>query len=283
MSSVVLYAQDRIYKKNGEVIESKVKEINAKTIVFKKWNNLDGPDYSIPKNDANKIVFQNGVEEIFSTEAIPTTTTNNTLNSNNTTPQTTNVPQEVPKNKKTYGKNIISLAPIQMTNSSVLGIGFQYERVLDENAIISFYLPMAFANVQISHYNSQDRKTEYYYGNMTWLYPGLKIYPTGSNHIVSYAVGPSLAIGKGSVPVYNNDDSYDYNTGTYTNGTYRKVDKFQIGVMINNSLNIQASPKIHIGTELGLGLPYNNQSSDKDDDYNELPLVQFNFNLGYRF
>jgi len=33
-----------------------------------------------------------------------------------------------------YGKNILSIAPIQMTNESVAGIGIHYERLVDKAA-----------------------------------------------------------------------------------------------------------------------------------------------------
>ena len=63
LTSTILYGQDRIYRKNGDIIESKVKEINSQTIIYKRFNNLEGPDYSILRNETDKIVFQNGVEE----------------------------------------------------------------------------------------------------------------------------------------------------------------------------------------------------------------------------
>lgn len=289
--SVIAQAQDRIYRKNGDVIESKIKEINIKTIVYKRFDNVDGPDYTISRTDVSKIIFQNGTEEKIDTES-PAANTVIT----NTAPATTvtsSAPaiEETVKPKSAYGKNIISVAPLQMSNSSTFGIGLQYERVLDPNAFLSFYLPALYASISKQYYNSSKSANDDALGHMLWVYPGIKVYPGGSNRRVSYGVGPSFAIGSGQVPVINSTTStvtfYDPNFGYYdkqvTTETASTTSKFLIGVMINNSINIQATKNIHIGTELGLGLPYNIKASDRDDSFNETPLVQFNFNIGYRF
>jgi hypothetical protein len=279
--SVIAEAQDRIYKKNGDIIESKVKEINTKTIVFKRIDNLDGPDYSISKTEVSKIVFQNGTEEKIDTESSSNTVISNTSTTpttSTTVASTTSTVKEEPKPKMVYGKNIISIAPLQMSNSSTLGIGLQYERVLDPNYIISFYSPLLYASITQQYYNSSKGTNDDAQGYMFWVYPGIKVYPVGSDRIVSYGIGPSFALGTGNVPIINRTTSQ----GTYTESV-STVSKFQIGIIINNSINIQATKNIHIGTELGLGLPYNAKASDKDDDYNETPIVQFNFNIGYRF
>ena len=120
---------------------------------------------------------------------------------------------------------------------------------------------------------------------MFWFYPGVKIYPTGSDGIVRYAVGPSLAFGTGSRNYGRN--IYDPGTGTYQ---YKRIedDIFVMGIVVNNSLNIQPTPRLHLGLELGLGIPYySTEPRDLNyDPYNELynaPLVQFNFHVGYRF
>jgi hypothetical protein len=53
--------QDTIYKINGEVIASKIEEINPTVIKFRKFSNLSGPIYSELKNDIFRIKFTNGV------------------------------------------------------------------------------------------------------------------------------------------------------------------------------------------------------------------------------
>lgn len=63
-----LNAQDKILKKNGEEIISKLIEITPEIIKYKKFDNQEGPTYSIYIKDINKIIFENGKVEIFSKE-----------------------------------------------------------------------------------------------------------------------------------------------------------------------------------------------------------------------
>ena len=60
-----LKAQDKIYKKSGEVIEAKVTEVGANEIKYKAFANLNGPNYVINKQQVIKIVYQAGNTETF--------------------------------------------------------------------------------------------------------------------------------------------------------------------------------------------------------------------------
>ena len=55
-----VFGQDSIYKKNGEIIASKIEEVNTSLIKFKKFNNLSGPLYSELKSEIFRIKFANG-------------------------------------------------------------------------------------------------------------------------------------------------------------------------------------------------------------------------------
>lgn len=176
-----------------------------------------------------------------------------------------------------YGKNILSLAPIQMTDFSPAGIGISYERVLDKDYRFAFYLPVAFSFKRDRQYNPNTGLDEKHNNNMVYFYPGLKITPFGSNRVFSYSVGPSLAIGFGKDAYY--DYVYNPNTGNYYT-TFREENITRFGFLINNGLNVQVTPHFYMGTELGIGIRYYD-SSDYYDDFQ--PMVQFNFKLGYRF
>lgn len=264
-------AQDRIYKKDGSMEEVKIKEVGTRTLVYKKWNNQDGPDFVIAKSEVSRVRFQNGDEESFDRHD-----------------------RMRPLKEKhgadlNYGKNILAFSPIHMTNTSVTGVGLSYERVLSRNNVLSFYLPVAF-----SFKNNNDRN---YYGtgydrrydaHVFWAYPGIKIYPTGSDGKVRYAAGASLAFGAGSNTVH--EQVYDPLTGG-TMYSDRDHDVFVMGLLVNNSLNVYPSPHLRIGLELGLGIPYYYEDGSNDvnsnyyysSPYDGVPLVQFNFNIGYRF
>ncbi len=58
-----VFCQDSIYKKNGEIIASKVLEISDTEVKFKKSGNLNGPTYSELKSELSRIKFENGTVE----------------------------------------------------------------------------------------------------------------------------------------------------------------------------------------------------------------------------
>jgi hypothetical protein len=63
-----LFSQDMIVKKDGEEIKSKIIEIGIDNVKFKKFDNLEGPDYVLPKYEIVFVKFQNGTKEVFSVE-----------------------------------------------------------------------------------------------------------------------------------------------------------------------------------------------------------------------
>ncbi len=65
------YSQDILVKKNAEEVKVKVLEINSNNIKYKSFNNLEGPTYTINKNEVFFIKYKNGQKDVF-------TTTNNT-------------------------------------------------------------------------------------------------------------------------------------------------------------------------------------------------------------
>jgi len=63
--STSIFSQDIITKKTGEDIISKVNEITQTEIKYKKFDNLDGPTYSVLKSEVLMIRYQNGTKDIF--------------------------------------------------------------------------------------------------------------------------------------------------------------------------------------------------------------------------
>lgn len=60
------YAQDVITKSNGDDINAKVIEITQTEIKYKKFDNLDGPIFTLSLNDVFMIKYENGIKEVFS-------------------------------------------------------------------------------------------------------------------------------------------------------------------------------------------------------------------------
>lgn len=68
--STAMYAQDRIYKRNGEILEAKVTEIGDFEIKYKSWDNQEGPTYVVETNKIKKILFATGDVKIFDEDHI---------------------------------------------------------------------------------------------------------------------------------------------------------------------------------------------------------------------
>jgi hypothetical protein len=59
------YAQDKIYRKNGKIVEAKIIEIGSDEIKYKEFHDTDGPIYVLETDRISKIVFENGKVEKF--------------------------------------------------------------------------------------------------------------------------------------------------------------------------------------------------------------------------
>lgn len=64
--STCTYAQDVIVKKDGSTIPSKVLEIGQDDIIYKRYDQPNGPTYSIKKSEIQSINYQNGAKDTFS-------------------------------------------------------------------------------------------------------------------------------------------------------------------------------------------------------------------------
>ena len=60
-----VWAQDKIYKKGGEVIEAKIVEIGVDEIKYRLYNVADGPIYTIEKDRIIKVIYDNGRVETY--------------------------------------------------------------------------------------------------------------------------------------------------------------------------------------------------------------------------
>lgn len=58
-------AQDIIVLKNGNEIQAKVSVVGIDAITYKKWDNLNGPDYTQPKSEIFMIKYANGTKDVF--------------------------------------------------------------------------------------------------------------------------------------------------------------------------------------------------------------------------
>ncbi|MBS1630273.1 MAG: hypothetical protein JST27_09465 [Bacteroidetes bacterium] len=260
-------AQDKIFFKDGTVLEARIREINNRDVVYTPWNSNDSSEYAVTKRGIQRVVFQNGLEQSFDNRRTVRTLA---PRSSKTSGQ---------NNQEDYGKNLICFSPLQMTNESAAGIGLQYERVLDKNGHISFSLPFALSFRQQEEYNPNGNY-EQHSTLFSYIYPGLKFYPASYNHRVTYSIGPSFGFGYGKIPVLV--QIWDPNGGYYRNSWEDKT-VTKGGFMITNGLNIQITRAFYLGIEAGLGIFYFNDGVDHFSFGDDDPMAQLSFRMGYRF
>jgi hypothetical protein len=83
-AAIWLNAQDLITKKTGEDIKAKVLEVTTSEIKYKKFDNVNGPTFTISKTELLMIRYENGTKDMF-TESVndnKTTISDNTVKQN---------------------------------------------------------------------------------------------------------------------------------------------------------------------------------------------------------
>ncbi len=68
--NVAVSAQDLIVKNTGEDQQAKILEVGQNEIKYKKWDNLDGPVYSLSVSDILLIRYENGTNEVFNKKPV---------------------------------------------------------------------------------------------------------------------------------------------------------------------------------------------------------------------
>ena len=63
------FSQDIIFLKNGDEIQAHVTEIGTDAVTYKKFENLQGPDYSLKKSEVFMIKYANGTKDVFNITA----------------------------------------------------------------------------------------------------------------------------------------------------------------------------------------------------------------------
>jgi hypothetical protein len=277
-------SQDTLYFTNKTWTVGKVIEINTKTISFKKQANIDGPSYTVNKSDVEKIVYTNGYIDYITTPRVEKTKTTNSEPEKSSS--------STPSNATEYGKNIFCFTPLSVYDKGT-GIGISYERFLDKKKYVSFYLPIHYiflksgASIGSSSSSGSSASSPYNYDfrpSIGTAQLGLKVYPFTGNNIFALSVGPMIHLAYGTnyyLTKYTNSTSYPY---TYTQELVSE-EKFVMGFMLHNGLQLTVAKMLYIGGELNLGICYseNFRSFKNTDDKPSNFIAQFNIKCGIRF
>ena len=79
----ILQAQDTIYTKNGTTIPAKVFEVTQHEVRYQKSSNLEGPVYTIDKNNVSLIEYKNGTKDVFAGDQSQASQSQPNQNNNN--------------------------------------------------------------------------------------------------------------------------------------------------------------------------------------------------------
>jgi len=281
--ALTAHAQDKIYKRDGTVIDAKVKAVGETTVIYKRTDNLEGPEYTILETDITKIIYANGQADVFKDGD---KRVGKKGRNNGTT-----------KNVK-YGKNIFAIIPAAYVASADgtindVAIGISYERLLDRHGHIGFNLPVMLAFSSGRDFSNSIvtvNGSNLNYGNYTSVYfmPGIKFYPAPDRLRVRYSIGASLFAILGGEPGAVHDansatGNYNQATGTYvySSGTYHYA---MYGFMLSNSVNITATKHLFMSVDLGAGVPFaDNRYATGESLGIPVPFIQIGFKVGYRY
>lgn len=275
-----LHAQDKIYKRDGSIVESKVKAVGTGVITYKRFEKQTGPDFSIPVRDVERIVYENGYIDNFPA-------------SHSHRGHVTEKGSDR-EYTKVYGSNIFTFVPAAYTFAlegtiNDPGIGLSYERLLDAEGHFGFTLPVVYSFAQNKNYNNN-----YYYYSSSYTFtgpnnhtslsfmPGVKFYPAREQRKVRYGLGVSFFATFGSEPY----DVYDRNFGAgVVPGTRGDWKYTMYGAAISNTVNITLARNFFM--ELGVNgcVPFaDNRFRDQSDFTNVFsPIGQFVMKAGARF
>lgn len=126
-----IYSQDTIILINNQSILSKVLEVNENNIIYKKYNNLNGPNYFISKSNVSKIIYQNQTTDYFNDSLNVRYSINFLINYNK-------LNEEYFNNKNGFALNIVYI-PLAQLN-------FFYERKVHDKFGLRVPVFMNFTN-----------------------------------------------------------------------------------------------------------------------------------------
>ena len=142
-------AQDYIITKKSDTVKVKVIEVGPTEIKYKKWNYLDGPNYSISKESIRKIIYQNGDQEVYETD--------------NVAPKTTLVGQNYQQPATSNGSMISQLSKTKPSKSSnKRDMVYKYEKFN-----FSMYFGPTFPVGKFGQTSEDDFSAIYTYGTIS--------------------------------------------------------------------------------------------------------------------
>jgi hypothetical protein len=245
------FSQDVLYKTDGTKEQVKITMVTNDEIQYKKFNNPEGPVYSIPKKDLLMITYENGDFEMIKSV------------DNSKMATKTELSENFKKNLITF--NLLDVVYYDFTIS--------YERIL-ASGTLGVKIPVGIGYAYNSDYNNN---REEWVRNKFYSGIGINFYPTGQGKW-RYFVGPNIRVGYGKM--------IDYSSGYYDeygNWVYGETDVEGIYTKFYMDNGVIFTPVKNFSVEAvgGVGIRF---FPDAGDNHNPvMPSGYFSFNMSYRF
>jgi len=243
-------AQDIIMLIKGGNIQAKVQEVKSKEIVYKKFSNVNGPNYYINIEDVEKINYESGAVDVF--EANPNAGIPFSYNAK--------------KTESVFGNNIIS---INVPDILFQNVTFSYERFLGAQKKLGLRVPFSFSLYGDNNNNFAFRSYNIFYSGVDINY-----YPTGQGQARLF-LGPVLRTGFARV----NSSVYDEYLMYYVNST---VNTGYFSFILQGGFLFTPVKEIIISSSFGLGSRRYFTVAPNNGNLAQ-PTATFHFSVGYRF
>lgn len=177
------------------------------------------------------------------------------------------------------GNNVIRIAPVSLFYGGIGG-SLSYERFIDKNQKVSFYLPVhaGIRSYYIGPIPQSGADNDNY---SVMIQPGIRMYPKGSNRKINFAMGASAFFTYGSENGYKGEI-----TGLSSYVQYDKGSEMRIGTTLSPSFTAHITPKFNVGLEAFVGVSfYNKFTSNLPGVPKTGPLREMGgitFQLGYK-
>ena len=243
-------AQDVIMLSKGGNIQAKVQEVKSKEIVYKKFSNLNGPNYYIDIEDVEKINYESGAVDVF--EANPNAGIPFSYNSK--------------KTASVFGNNIIS---INIPDILFQNVTFSYERFIGEQKKLGLRVPLSF-----SLYG--DNNNNFNFSGYNIFYSGVDVnyYPTGQGQARLF-LGPVLRTGYARVSSSIYDEFSMNSVNSIENTGY-------FSFILQGGFLFTPVKEIIISSSFGLGSRRYFTAAPNNGNLAQATAT-FHFSIGYRF
>lgn len=143
---------------NGQNIIARVLEITPDLIKYKKFNNPDGPLFSVSKSSVHQIIYENGTKDIITEKVAPVDNLNNDkveykkVDSKNSNASSITY-SKVEYNRRIEDNEVYNLVKVNPLLVLIGEIPFYYERRLADHVGIEFGLGMTLTDYFTALYN----------------------------------------------------------------------------------------------------------------------------------